>query len=112
MSVKINSKNNKIIATRGDTIIAKINIKDAEGEDYTPDPTDEIRFALKKDFNDEECLLIKPIPVETMELRIQSDDTKDLEQPGIYIYDIQITYGDGIVNTFITSTLELTPEVE
>ena len=103
-----------IIANRGDTIIANIVIKDkTTGEIYVPEATDTLRFALKKDYSDRKVLIYKEIPIDTMQLRIESEDTKKLDQPGMYYYDIQLTYGDGIVDTVIPNAkLKIVEEVE
>lgn len=100
--VIVREDKNLIQATRGDTIIIDINIVDAFGNTYEPDlENDELRFALKKNYNDEEPLLIKEIPLDTCQLRIESEETKHMIQPGDYVYDVQLTYGDGIVATII-----------
>ena len=119
MSVKI--ENNKIIMTRGDSLIARVILRNKDtGTEYTPTAEDQIRFALKHskmnrkktDFADEEPLLLIPIPSLTQLLEIKPEDTKELEFGDIYTYDVEITYADGRVDTFITeSPLELTPEV-
>jgi uncharacterized membrane protein YkoI len=77
-----------------------VSIFDHDNNPYVPADTDVIRFALKKTFADAEPLIVKQIPVKTMELRLESEDTKQLEV-GAYVYDIEITMGDGIVDTFI-----------
>lgn len=100
--VVVREDKNMIQATRGDTIIIDINIVDALGNPYEPDlEHDELRFALKKNYNDEEPLLVKDIPIDTCQLRIESEETKHLIQPGDYVFDVQLTYGDGIVSTII-----------
>ena len=89
-----------IILTRGDTMRIKLNIKKYDGEDYIPSEGDAIRFALKKRYSDPEPLLLIPIPTDTLILEINPNDTKSLNF-GIYVYDIQITYANGDVDTFI-----------
>ena len=89
-----------IILTRGDTMRIKLNIKKYDGEDYIPSEGDVIRFALKKRYSDPESLLLIPIPTDTLILEINPNDTKPLNF-GIYVYDIQITYANGDVDTFI-----------
>lgn len=75
--VKI-SKNN-IILTRGDTLVTSVTIYDESGEIYTPGKDDVVRFALKKNYNDETPIILKVIPSDTMVLRLESSDTKQLE---------------------------------
>lgn len=110
MSFKV--RKNTIYLTRGDTFKAHLTISNPDGTEYTPSEGDYIRFALKRDIEDEECLILKNIPNDTMILTIEPDETKGLEF-GSYVYDIQITKENGDVDTFITaSKLKLTAEVE
>ena len=76
--VDIYPEKNLIILTRGDTLILDIDIYDAEGNVYEPEPTDVLRFALKESYSDEEPLILKDIPIDTRQLRLESEDTKHL----------------------------------
>lgn len=110
MSFKV--KKNTIYLTRGDTFKAHLTITNPDGTEYTPVEGDTIRFALKENIEDEECLILREIPIDTMLLIIYPEDTKELEF-GSYVYDIQLTKANGDVDTFITaSKLKLTAEVE
>lgn len=105
-------KNTTIYLTRGDTFKAIISIFNPDGTVYTPEEGDEIRFAMKQDIDDEEPLIVRDIPIDTMLLVLYPVDTKSLEY-GTYVYDIQLTKANGDVDTFITaSKLKLTYEVE
>ena len=100
-----------ITLTRGDTFKAIITITDPEGNQYVPVEGDRIRFAMKVDYNDKLPLLVKDIPVGTMILTIDPEDTKNLDF-GRYVYDIELTKATGEVDTFITkATIKLTEEV-
>lgn len=120
MSYSIND-NNEITLTRGDTFKCTITLQEQEGgEEYKPVEGDTLRFALKHDkmnstksnYKDEEPLVRKNIPIDTMTLQLDPVDTKDLPF-GSYVYDIEITFADGTVDTFITATkFTLTPEVD
>lgn len=110
MSFKVNR--NTIYLTRGDTFKAHLTITYPDGSEYTPKEGDSIRFALKEDIDDEECLIYREIPIDTMLLIIFPGDTKELEF-GTYVYDIQLTKTNGDVDTFITaSKFKITAEVE
>lgn len=110
MSFKV--RNNTIFLTRGDTFKAKITITYPSGAVYTPKEGDSIRFALKEDVEDKECLILRDIPIDTMLLVINPEDTKELEF-GSYVYDLQLTKANGDVDTFITaSKFKLTAEVD
>ena len=104
-----------IYLTRGDTFEAKVEARlpdDEGGAAYAPAVGDAIRFALKADYMDEKPLVVKDIPSDTMLLVLEPEDTKTLPF-GKYVYDIQITYADGTVDTFITKgRLRLTEEVD
>ncbi|MEE3309451.1 hypothetical protein [Sharpea azabuensis] len=100
-----------ITLTRGDTFRAIITIYDAQGNEYTPESEDVVRFALKRTVEDRTPLILKTIDNETMLLEIEPNDTKQLSF-GSYIYDIEITLEDGTVDTFIANAkLNLTVEV-
>lgn len=109
---------NKITMTRGDTLRALVGIT-IDGEPYTPASADAVRFALKHstlnasqtEYKDVDPLVLKTIPTETMILELVPGDTKGLGF-GRYDYDIQITFADGTVDTFISDTLSLTKEVD
>lgn len=110
MSYSIKGKT--ISITRGDSFFAEIHVTLSDGETaYTPSPGDRIRFAMKKNINDAEPLLLKEIPTDTMILRIDPEDTKPLAF-GTYVYDIELTKANGVVDTFITkSPISITEEV-
>lgn len=93
-----------ITLTRGDTFSALITITDLNDNQYIPMNGDRIRFAMKNDYNDETPLLIKEIPIDTMILTLNPEDTKHLPF-GKYVYDIELTKATGEVDTFITNKL-------
>lgn len=100
-----------ITLTRGDTFSSLITITDLNDNQYIPMNGDRIRFAMKNDYNDETPLLIKEIPIDTMILTLDPEDTKHLPF-GKYVYDIELTKTTGEVDTFITKAiLKLTEEV-
>lgn len=94
----------KITMIRGDTVRIQLSITDADGEAYEPANGDIIRFALKKSYNDNEPILVKTIPNDTLLLELLPEDTKGLKfgnLNGVYKYDIEITQEDGTVDTII-----------
>lgn len=116
MSVKVDG--NTITMTRGDTLRLKVDIV-VDDEAYTPQAHDVVRFALKHgqlnamktEYADKKPLISKVVPNSTQTLQLDPDDTKSLGF-GRYDYDVQITFADGTVSTFISDTLTLTKEVE
>ena len=91
-----------ITLTRGDTFIATVemHIGTKDGEEYIPNAGDNVRFALKRRYEDKEPLILKNIPLDTLELRLEPEDTKPLKF-GDYVYDVELTTETGIVDTFI-----------
>ena len=110
-------KGNTIYLTRGDTFQAQLKIMQ-NGTVYTPVEGDSIRFALKRSqlthdktrYLDKEPLVLKNIPIDTMILQLDPEDTSSLNF-GKYSYDIEITMADGRVDTFIKDNVYIEPEV-
>lgn len=101
----------RIVLTRGDTLKATVTMLKPDGTEYTPESGDSIRFAMKKSFSDETVLVEKSIPNDTLLLKLDPEDTKNLDF-GSYVYDVQLTYANGDVDTFIDrASIELTEEV-
>lgn len=108
-----------ITMTRGDTLIATVEILDETGQAYEPVSGDSVRFALKSakmklgrtDYADVNPLISKTIPMDTLVLRLDPADTASLAF-GDYRYDIELTHASGVVDTFISSALfVIAPEV-
>ena len=101
-----------ITLTKGDTLKATVTMTRQDGTVYEPEAGDVIRFALKKDYSDLTCKITKVIPHDTMLLYLEPSDTSTLAL-GDYVYDIQITYANGDVDTFIDrGKFTLTEEVD
>lgn len=105
-----------IYLTRGDSALIKLTLYDANGDLYTPDPADKIRFAMKKRMSDAEAVLAEiEIPNDTMILEIQPEHTQELtystSRP--YKYDIELTTASGRVDTFVADAdIYILPEVD
>lgn len=114
MSCTINGTD--ISLTRGDSMAVKINIKITDpqtGVESTYQPTggDVVEFHMKKRRKDKQPFMVKIIPNDTLVLTLSSEETKGLEY-ATYRYDIQITFEDGSVDTFITdSAFAITTEI-
>ena len=100
-----------IYMTRGDTLKTSVTMMLKQGTEYVPAAGDVVRFAMKHRYKDSVPILSVEIPNETMILQVDSDDTKALRF-GEYVYDIEITYADGVVDTFLAGSLFLTEEVD
>lgn len=107
---------NTIRLTRGNTFRTVVDLEvmgdDGELTPYIPDEADEVVFTAKRNYGDEEIIIEKVIPHDTMLLHFTPEDTKDLPQPSVYVYDIVIRYADGDVYTPVSEAiLEIRPEV-
>lgn len=114
-------ENNQIWLTRGDTLKCTINlVNKTTGEPYELSQGDSVRFALKHSrmnatktaYDDKSPVITKTIPVATMALVLDPEDTSVLDF-GNYVYDVQVTFADESVDTVIEPTpFYLTEEVE
>lgn len=104
--------------TRGDTLVVVVSMTRA-GAAYEPVEGDVIKFYLKRAimkpdrvaYVDTDPLITKTIPTDTLQLKLVPNDTKSLAF-GKYAYDIEITFANGDVDTFINNAeLWLMPEV-
>lgn len=105
--------------TRGDSFYCEISMKNSSGETYEPQAGDVVRFYLKRDllnppkseYIDRNPLISKAVPTDTMILHLEPDDTKGLGF-GEYVYDVELTFANGDVDTFINNArFSLVPEV-
>ena len=101
---------NVISLTRGDSAAVLVELVDTEGYRYIPDESDRIRFAMSKNYGDEEPLIIKEVDHESMQVYINPEDTKGLDF-GSYVYDVEVTDGSGHVVTVLMSKFKITKEV-
>lgn len=108
-----------ISLTRGDTLYVEVGIRTREGLPYEPAEGDSVRFALKSqrmrqggtEFADLNPLILKSIPMDTLMLHLEPEDTKHLAF-GEYAYDIELTHANGDVDTFIQDAVfKITREV-
>lgn len=105
--------------TRGDSFYCEIGMKNSSGETYEPQEGDVIKFCLKRgmlnpsksEYADRMPLIEKNIPIDTMTLHLEPNDTKGLGF-GEYVYDLELIFANGDVDTFINNArFFLLPEV-
>lgn len=101
---------NNIYLTRGDTGKFEVVMEDSTGTKYMPQEGDVVRFMMKKNYSQEAVIIEKEIPNDTLMLELEPEDTKELPF-GIYVYDIELTYANGDVDTFIKGRLVIGEEV-
>lgn len=101
-----------ITLTRGDTLFLPLLLK--KGDDvYIPAEGSSIRFAMKEKYKDpdEAVLIVKSIPIDTLLLELEPEDTKPLEMKKTYVYDIELTDEAGHVDTFMSGKFTIGEEV-
>ena len=103
---------NDIILTRGDSLFLQLSLQ-KNGEPYTPDSGSVILFAMKAKYTDSDAdvVLVKNVPIDTLILEIEPEDTKPLVMKKSYVYDIQLTDENGFVDTFIQGKFKIGEEV-
>lgn len=98
---------NTIIITRGDSACFEIDVLSPEGEPVELDESTLVTFTVKKTVNDTDALITKY----GTSVTLLPEDTSTLAY-GDYVYDVQLTYQDGNIETIITpSRFEVTGEV-
>lgn len=104
---------NNITLTRGDSLFLQITLE-KNGEPYIPSEGSRIRFAMKRSYNDpdSEVLLEKQIPLDTLILEIEPNDTKPFPMGKTFVYDIELTDEHGHVDTFISGNFTIGKEVK
>ena len=104
---------NAIVLTQGDSLTLDVTLT-KDNQPFTPSEGDSIRFALSKKYKGEygySLLLEKAVPIDSLEFTLTAVETEKLPI-GVYNYDLELTYADGSVDTFISSTFEIVGEVE
>lgn len=102
-----------ITLTRGDSLFLEVSLTKND-EPYIPAPGSRIRFAMKRSYNDPdtEVLIEKVIPLDTLILEIEPEDTKPLPMGKTFVYDIEITDEYQHVDTFIKGNFTIGKEVK
>lgn len=108
--------NYNISLVRGDTAYFDVPLVQVDDEDeetpYTPQEGEVLRFALSTKYGStrDEVLIYKDIPIDTLVLKIEPEDTKPLAF-GKYKYDIEFTDLAGNVTTVLEATFTVAKEV-
>ena len=110
MSYSINGTD--ITLTRGDSLFLQLNLT-KDGEPYIPQIGSTVRFAMKARYTDpdEKVVLVKQIPIDTLILEIEPEDTKSLPMKKTYVYDIELTDALEHKYTFLFGTFTIGEEV-
>lgn len=96
MSYSIKGK--KIALTRGDTFPCEVRAYNPDGSEYVMQPGDSVRFMLSREAGGPTILSKQVVDGK---FQLDPDDTNQLDF-GSYFFDVQMTYANGAVDTFIT----------
>lgn len=105
--------------TRGDSGTLQVDLKRGNNT-YTPVNGDVIRFYLgykrmnagRTAYVNAGAIITKTVDINNMLLQFDPADTKNLEF-GTYVYDMEMTFADGTVDTFIEGKdFIIAPEVD
>ena len=108
--LKING--NDITLTRGDSMRILLSLN-KDGAIFTPSENDIIKFGVSKVAKGKSgyvLLISKTIDNATLLISLDPRDTETLDY-GTYKYDLQITYENGDIDTFLEGRFNLTEEV-
>lgn len=110
--------------TKGDTLTLTVSLyhevppvppaTEPTVEPYTPEEGDVIRFAVSQGYAGSAGYELKyytAIPNDTLTFTMPSSETTKLSYQ-TYNYDVEITHGDGSVDTFISAKLTITGEAK
>lgn len=105
--------NTELYLTRGDSVQMQITILDANGDPYTPEAGDVIRFALKKTYISAEPEILKTLNNSNLVLNLTPEETKNFSTfNSPYVWDIELSNeASGIVDTFMSGKLFILEEV-
>lgn len=105
---------NAITLTKGDSMTLAVSLMNKDKKvPYVPVAGDTVRFAVSIGYKGEadyELIFTTPIPNDTLLFTVSATETEALEYR-TYNYDVEITHENGLVDTFISSTLTITGEV-
>lgn len=110
MSYDFNGTTGQITLTRGDSFHKLCTLK-FDDVVYQMQEGDKIQIGIKAAYEDKACLIKKTYTENPFVLKIDPEDTKQLDF-GTYYYDIQFVAANGFTTTFYTKKkLKLTEEV-
>lgn len=110
--LKVDDRQN-ITLTRGDTLTLTVTLKKGD-QTYDPEDGDVIRFACSSGYKGDLLYELKfqaEVPNDTLTFSVGPTVTGVLDY-GAYNYDVEITHGDGSVDTVLSARLIITGEVE
>lgn len=107
----IKTIHNKICITRGDTGLLTLEIYDPDGNQFVPEEGSTLLFKMDYKWgNMDPPILSRQIPLDTMTLDLEPEDTNGLDF-GEYCYDIELHRPNGMLQTVITNHVLITHEI-
>lgn len=103
----------RITVTRGDTLTLTVGMK-KNNQTYVMQEGDAVRFAISIGHKGDagyKLITTADIPSDTLTFTLPSTETEKLTR-SLYCYDIEMTYADGTVDTFISDYIEVRGESE
>lgn len=100
-----------ITMTRGDTLDVPVKIMKNDGTEYEIQSGDQVRFAMKKKYDDANPLIMKTLDNEDLRIVVEPLETSQLDY-GDYVYDVKLIKENGEKDTFINmAKIVITREV-
>lgn len=104
-----------IVIVRGDSGFVTIDLMKVVNDEvvpYVPQSGETLRFAAAKKYGatEDECFIIRQIPLDTNRLYFYPEDTKS-QKFGTYKYDLEFTNIDGFVDTILRGDFIISEEV-
>ena len=93
---------NKIYLTKGDSATLHFNITTLNGQPYSLKEGDKVVFTLAMREQEKDNYIIqKDIDMSTHSLIIKPSETKGMDSETEYVYDVQLSTGNGDIYTII-----------
>lgn len=113
--IKVDNETGTITIIRGDSgfvSVQLVEVVDGEEVPYVPKTGETLRFASAKKYGatEDECFIIRDIPLSTNKLYFYPEDTKN-QKFGTYKYDLEFTDIDGFVDTILRGDFVIAEEV-
>lgn len=113
--IEVDDLTGRITIIRGDSgfvTVPLVEVIDGEERPYVPQPGEKLRFAAAKKYGatEDECIIIRDIPLTNNRLYFYPEDTKN-QKFGKYKYDLEFTDKDGYVDTILRSEFVISEEV-
>lgn len=105
------TKNGRIYLTKGDSATINLDIQTAEGKVFTPNGGDKILFTVRNGYKKKDCAEYEfQLEIQNGILKIKPEHTDNMEY-GRYVYDVQVSFSSGDIDTVLIGEIYITAEV-